>query len=29
MSADEACEYRLVDKVIDRMQSVPQSKPSE
>jgi ATP-dependent Clp protease protease subunit len=29
MSAEEACEYRLVDKVIDRMQSVPQAKASE
>jgi ATP-dependent Clp protease protease subunit len=29
MSADEACEYKLVDKVIERMQAVPQAKPSE
>ena len=29
MSADEACEYKLVDKVIDRMQVVPQAKASE
>jgi ATP-dependent Clp protease protease subunit len=29
MSADEACEYKLVDKVIDRMQAVPQAKPAE
>jgi len=29
MSADEACEYKLVDKVIDRMQAVPQAKSSE
>jgi ATP-dependent Clp protease protease subunit len=29
MSADEACEYLLVDKVIDRMQAVPPAKSSE
>jgi hypothetical protein len=29
MSADEACEYKLVDKVIDRMQAVPPAKSSE
>lgn len=29
MSADEACEYKLIDKVIDRMQAVPQAKSSE
>ena len=29
MSAEEACEYKLVDKVIDRMQAVPQAKSSE
>jgi ATP-dependent Clp protease protease subunit len=29
MSADEACEYKLVDKVIDRMQAVPQAKSAE
>ncbi|HEX5106229.1 MAG TPA: ATP-dependent Clp endopeptidase proteolytic subunit ClpP [Pirellulaceae bacterium] len=29
MSADEACEYKLVDKVIERMQTLPQAKSSE
>jgi ATP-dependent protease ClpP protease subunit len=29
MSAEEACEYRLIDKVIERMAVVPPPRKSE